>query len=218
MRSLAVAGLGCALMGTAFGQTFSNNAPIAIPNSGMATPYPSTINVSGVGTQLTNITVDLFGLSHTFPDDFGMVLVGPTGAALLIQDGAGDGTDMVNVSYTLSDAGAGDLPNAGAWGPGVYQPTAYYTGDSFGAPGPGLAYNHPGPAGGNSATFASTFNGTNPNGAWNLYVVDFVGGDEGQFAGGWAVNLTAVPEPASTTALALGALGLIARRRRNRKS
>ena len=34
-----------------------------------------------------------------------MVLVGPTGAAYLLQDGAAFNPDMVNITYTLSDLG-----------------------------------------------------------------------------------------------------------------
>ena len=51
----------------------------------------------------------------------GMALKGPTGAALLIQDGAGDDPDMVNITYSLADSrrhrfaeddrmGSGNLP------------------------------------------------------------------------------------------------------------
>ena len=120
----------------------------------------------------------------------GMVLKGPTGAALLIQDGAGDDPDMVNVTYSLADAGATDLPNLTAWAAGTYQPTTYYTGDSFPAPGPLTAYGSPGPTGGGTATFASIFNGTAPNGTWSLYVVDFVAGDDGEITGGWSIEIT----------------------------
>lgn len=171
--------------------TFSNTAPITIPSSGNASPYPSTITVSGMGPLTTSLTVDLFNLTHTFPDDIGLVLVGPTGVALLLQDGAGDGTDTTNISYTLDDAGAADLPDTGAIPAATRRPAGYYTGHSFPSPGPGTAYSHPGPAGGGTATLASVFNGLNPNGDWNLFVVDFSSGDSGQFAGGWALNIEA---------------------------
>src|SRR5207247_2046929 len=128
--------------------------------------------------------------SHTFPDDVAIALVGPTGAALLIQDGAGDGTPIVNVTYTLSDTGATQLPDTGVWGPGTYKPTTYYVGGNFPPPGPGTTYGNPGPAGGGTATFASIFGGTNANGTWSLYVVDLVGGKAGAIAGGWSLSLT----------------------------
>ncbi len=129
------------------------------------------------------------GLTHTFTDDVGIVLVGPGGAALLIQDGAGDGT-VANVTYTLTDTGATQLPATRIWGAGTYKSTSYYTGHSFPPPGPGTTYGHPGPAGGNSATFASIFGGTNANGVWSLYVVDFASANSGIIAGGWSLSFT----------------------------
>jgi subtilisin-like proprotein convertase family protein len=169
---------------------FTNATPIAINDADIGTPYPSDIAVSGLGGTITSVKVTLNGYSHTFPDDMGMVLVGPTGAALLIQDGAGDDPDMANITYSIADSGATDLPNLTAWAAGTYQPTTYYTNDSFPAPGPGTTYGSPGPTGGGTATFASVFNGTAPNGTWHLYVVDFVAGDDGDIAGGWSIEIT----------------------------
>lgn len=178
---------------------FTNPAPITIndavadgvPNP--ATPYPSIITVSGIMGSIPvapgSIKVTLNGFSHTFPDDVAIVLVGPTGAALLLQSGAGDNPNMVGVTYTLSDTGAAALPNLTAWTAGTYKPTAYYTGDDFPAPGPGTAYAHPGPADANSATFSSVFGGTNPNGDWKLYVTDVVTGDFGNISGGWSLEI-----------------------------
>ena len=172
---------------------FPNAAPITINDAATATPYPSAIVASGLGTSIPatagSVQVTLNSFSHTFPDDVGIVLVGPTGAALLLQDGCGEGDDEVNVTYTLSDTGATQLPTAGPWGNGTFKPAAQYAGDAFPAPGPGTAYNNPGPAGGGTATFSSTFAGTNPNGTWSLYVVDFVGGDEGTISGGWSIEI-----------------------------
>lgn len=178
---------------------FTNPTAITIPDSGPATPYPSAIAVSGLPTSLPTtpgaIKVTLNGFSHTFPDDVGIVLVGPTGAAFKIQDGAGDGTNMVGVTYSLSDAGATQLPNNGAWPTGTYKPAAYYAGSIFDPPGPGATYGNPGPISGGTATFGSVFGGTNPNGVWNLYVVDFEPGDSGSFAGGWSLEITGGSAP-----------------------
>ncbi|MBV9210584.1 MAG: hypothetical protein JOZ52_08145, partial [Acidobacteria bacterium] len=144
---------------------FTNATAITINDASTATPYPSDITVSGLPTSIPAaadaVQVTLNGFSHTFPDDVGIVLVGPTGAALLLQDGAGDDPDMVNVTYTLSDTGAAFLPSTTAWTAGTYKPTSYFTGDSFPAPGPGTTYNTPGPVTGGTATFQSTFAGTN---------------------------------------------------------
>jgi subtilisin-like proprotein convertase family protein len=184
--------------------TFTNASPITINDNSTATPYPSSISVSGLSGTIpstsTAVMVTLNGFSHTFPNDVGIVLVGPTGAALLIQDGATDGTTgnpASNVTYTVSDSGATQLPsNTGLVNGTTYKPAAYFTGDSFPAPGPGTTYNSPAPAG--TATFASTFGGTNPNGTWSLYIADFAAGDSGSISGGWTLTFdvpAATPTP-----------------------
>ncbi len=182
---------------------FTNSTAITVTTGAAnnAVPYPSGITVSGVSGTIPatpgSVKVTLNNFSHTFPDDLGLVLVGPTGAALLLQDGAGDDPDMVNVTYTFSDDGASTLPDLTAWTAGTYKPTAYFTGDSFPAPGPGTVYGNPGPAGAGTATFASTFGGTNPNGTWNLYVRDFATGDGGGFAGGWSLEISSATPTAT---------------------
>jgi subtilisin-like proprotein convertase family protein len=180
---------------------FTNSTPITVgtgtPNNGSL--YPSPIAVSGLPTSLPttpgSIKVTINNFSHTYSDDVGIVLVGPTGAALLLQDGAGDDPDMTGVTYSFSDAGTANLPDLTAWTAGTYKPTAYYSGDSFPAPGPLLAYANPGPINGGTATFASVFGGTNPNGTWKLYVRDFVNGDGGSLAGGWSIEFTGGTTP-----------------------
>jgi hypothetical protein len=169
---------------------FTNPAPITINDDGVASPYPSDINVTGLAGVITSVKITLNGFAHSFPDDVGMVLKGPTGAALLIQDGAGG--PSVNLTYSIADSGATPLPNQTAWTPGTYKPANYYLGDSFPAPGPITAYGNPGPIGGGTATFASTFNGTASNGTWSLFVVDFVGGDVGVISGGWTLEITTI--------------------------
>lgn len=173
---------------------FSNTSPITIVDASTASLYPSQITVSGISGNIPvtagSVKVTLNGFNHSFPDDVGIVLVGPTGAALLLQDGAGANPDMVNVTYSLSDAGSASLPDTTAWTAGIYKPTAYYTGDSFPVPGPGTVFGNPGPAGAGTATFSSTFGGTNPNGTWSLYIADFSAADEGSISGGWTLDIT----------------------------
>src|SRR5262249_3858628 len=49
--------------------TFTNATLITIPNSGTATPYPSTINVSGMAGAVSKVTLSLRQLSHTYIHD-----------------------------------------------------------------------------------------------------------------------------------------------------
>ncbi len=56
----------------------------------------------------------------------------------------------------------------------------------------------------------TSFNGTNPNGTWTLFVSDMAGGGfEGTLVG-WGMEIIAVPEPASLSLLMLGGLLLAA--------
>src|SRR5262245_13378098 len=85
------------------GQTFQNTGAITIPGNGVATPYPSTISVSGLAEPVVSITVTLVGVQHTFPGDIDIVLVGPGGQAVMLMSDAGGGLDISNVTLTFMD-------------------------------------------------------------------------------------------------------------------
>jgi len=147
--------------------------------SGPASPYPSTVVVSGLLGTVNNVTVRLNNLSHTFPDDVDILLVGPGGQNAIIMSDVGGSLDAVDVSLTLDDLAAMALPDATQLVSGTFQPTNIGTGDTFPAPAPS-------PSGGSAL---SVFTGTNPNGVWSLYVVDDLGGDVGAFANGWGLTI-----------------------------
>ena len=160
---------------------FCNAGAITIPALGTATPYPSSIAVSGLGISASVCSVELLGLNHTFPDDIDVLLSGPTGGAsnAIIMSDVGGGTDVTGVNLTLKDAAAASLPDSTILTSGTFKPTNIGGGDVFAAPAPA-------PAGGSAL---SVFNGTNPNGTWKLFVTDQFSGDSGAFAGGWCVNI-----------------------------
>lgn len=172
--------------------TPSNTTAIAIPNSGAAAPYPSTIPISGLGGTVTKLTVKLNNLSHTFPDDIDVMLVGPGGQNAIIMSDVGGSTAASGITLTLDDGAAASLPDSGGLSSGTFRPTNFETGDPFPSPAPA-------PTGGSPL---SVFNGTAPNGNWSLYVVDDTGGDLGSFAGGWQLSVTttscAPPTPTPT--------------------
>jgi hypothetical protein len=90
---VAVLGACLAAPVVAGADTFSNPGSITIPASGtigVANPYPSTIDVSGLVGPITDVDVTLHGFSHTFPADVGALLVGPTAAnsVLMLHPGA----------------------------------------------------------------------------------------------------------------------------------
>jgi subtilisin-like proprotein convertase family protein len=162
--------------------TFSNPSSITIPDSGPGTPYSSTINVSGMGGLINNVTLTLGNLSHTWVSDVDVLLVGPAGQKVLVFANVGDAFAANNVTVTLSDAAASVLPSSGSFVAGTYKPTAYAPATSFPLPAPAGAY----------ATTLSAFNGQSANGTWSLYVIDDGPNDQGSFAGGWSLALTTV--------------------------
>ena len=182
-------------------QTFSGSNPASITinnpgTAGPAGPYPSTINVAGLSGTITAVTVTLTGISHTFPDDVDMLLVGPGGQSLVVLSDVGGGTDLVGVNLTLDDAAAGLLPDGGPVVSGTFRPTDIGATENFPAPAPAGPWGLPATAG--AATLASIFSGTAPNGDWSLFCVDDLGADDGNMAGGWAVTVTTTVDPATT--------------------
>ena len=171
---------------------FNNPAAITILDTprigGIApsSPYPSTINVAGIAGTVSNVRVALTGFSHTFPGDVDMLLVGPGGQKFIIMSDIGGTIDAINLNITFDDSAATLLP--GTLVSGTFRPTNSGSGDTFPAPAPAAPYQSPATAG--TATFASVFNGLNPNGTWSLYVVDDAGVDAGSISGGWSLTIT----------------------------
>ena len=139
------------------------------------------------------MTVKLNGLTHTFPSDIDVLLVGPGGQNAIIMSDVGNGNAVTGVNLTLDDAAATSMTSA-TLVTGTFKPTNLVGGapepDTWPAPAPA--------ASGGSAL--SVFNGTSPNGTWNLYVFDDAGGDVGSFATGWDLTIaTTGPCPATPT-------------------
>jgi subtilisin-like proprotein convertase family protein len=147
-----------------------------IPSSGNASPYPSTIEVSGVSGTISNLKVTIANLSHTWPSDIDMVLFGPTGAhSIIFTDAIGSSTGITGRTYTFQ-TGATALPLSGYPASGTY---GVVNGGSYSGSGtPSTVTN----------TGLGTFNGTNPNGTWSLYVYDQTSGDIGSI-GSWSLEI-----------------------------
>jgi subtilisin-like proprotein convertase family protein len=174
------------------GGTFCNTTTITIPDSGPGSPYPSNIAVSGLYSTLTNVNVILQRLTHTYPDDIDVLLVGPAGQNLIIMSDVGGTFGVADITLTLDDAAATLLPDAGPLTTGTFRPNNVGAGDPFPAPAPAPS----------AATQLNVFNGTNPNGTWSLYVVDDSPGDLGQFQTGWCLVLAATTPTPTPTATA----------------
>jgi subtilisin-like proprotein convertase family protein len=195
--TLALTATAALVAATSHAQVFSNPAPMPIGDAGtigVAAPYPATITVSGFTGTITDLDVRIAGLFHTFPDDVDVMLVGPTGAAVVFWSDAGGSADAVGVALEFDDEGAAGIPDGGPIVTGTFLPSVFVAGDVFPAPAPAP------PAG----SALSVFDGTDPNGVWSLYVVDDLGADVGAIQGGWALDITTsttaettVPSPAS---------------------
>jgi subtilisin-like proprotein convertase family protein len=189
---------------------FSNNAPITINDFGPATPYPLTVTVSGFNAGITDLNVVLNGLSHTFPEDIGILLVGPGGQKVVLMNDTGGINPIVNIRLTIDDQASSTIPDpiSGSLLSGTYKPTNLSPGDTF-AP--------PSLAAGPYSTSLSVFNGTSLNGTWSLFIRDFSAGDGGQLSLGFGLQGTA-PEPAPLLLLGLGLMVVAAclGRRRSR--
>jgi subtilisin-like proprotein convertase family protein len=166
---------------------FENNSGISIPDSGAATPYPSTINVSGVTGTVTHVVVGLVDMTHTFPDQVEILLVDPTGqrTGMLMSD-AGGSPNMDDVNLTFNECAPRWLGNQSRIFSGTYRPSAYATAGAAGGlpslplPAPPAPY---GPG-------LSEFNGmtNSANGTWSLYVNDHTAGDSGSIIA-WNITI-----------------------------
>src|SRR4029079_10802727 len=83
---------------------FANSTAVTINDAASASPYPDDIAVSGLSGNITKVTVDITGISHTFPDDLDILLVSPGGQNAIIMSDVGGGTDVTGINLTLDDS------------------------------------------------------------------------------------------------------------------
>jgi Tol biopolymer transport system component/subtilisin-like proprotein convertase family protein len=147
--------------------TFVNNNIIRIPadqisggTSGKASPYPSTISVSGF-KNLTDVNVTIRSATHTHPDDLDVLLVGPTGRTAIIWSDAGGTNAITGTTLTLDEDAQVALPDSGRISAQAYKTSNYQVGED----------NWPEVTESGNRSL-STFDGTNPTGEWKLYVFD----------------------------------------------
>ena len=180
-------------------QTFWNTNPISIPatqytpepDDGPASPYPSTIEVSNVTGYVSKVTVTVSNMSHTYPHDIGLLLVGPATNTVLMGQDANYFEDMTDVTLTFDSTAPIVLPSQGTFSSGTYAPASYNPTNFFtNALAPPYGTN------------LSSFNGLSPNGAWSLYGQDTAPGDAGGISNGWAVTITTITPVNPTNGLA----------------
>jgi len=174
---LALSAQGWSLRADTFSVT--NNGPIITPDSGQAGLYPSQVAASGFIGRITWVRVTLHNISHPFPGDYDILLVGPAGQIAHLMSDCGGDADLNYVTITFSDTGP-PLPEAAQITSGTYRPTNYGGAtDTFPPNGP-QSYS----------SSLAIFNNTDPNGTWSLLVVDDNSGDAGSIEGGWTLEFT----------------------------
>lgn len=195
---------------------FSNATPIVLSRPGppagcpdrcpseRAGPYPSGIPVNGQTGTLTDVNVLLLGITyeHNGLADADVLLVAPGGrSVMLMSDACGDNdtpnpvTKAINLSF--DDQAAAALPADGACKAGNFRPL---DDDNDGE----VAFHQPdefpeGPSAPARTLPLSALNGIDPNGTWNLFVVDDSpnepdpNGRAGQIEGGWLIDVSTSP-------------------------
>ncbi len=163
---------------------YSNQAPIVINDATNASPYPSVINVSGAPGAVSSVTVTITNLNHTWPRDIDALLVSPAGQNSYLMAKAGSSFTINNVTLTFDDSAPSFLPQSSMLTSGTYKPTSYAAvAPPFSSPAP------PASAGAPYTTNLAAFAGSNPNGAWSLYVIDDTRFNSGIISNGWMLNL-----------------------------
>jgi subtilisin-like proprotein convertase family protein len=162
--------------------------PLGDTGGGVASPYPQTITKSGIVGKVTDVNVSFSGLSHTFPDDLDVLLVGPQGQkVMLMSDACGD-EDIPNFEYIFDDEAGGPQSDAGTCFPISVKPVDYEPGENLPGPAPAGPYG----------TSLSVFDLVNPNGTWQLFINDDASADSGYLVNPPTVDLTVDPPPQTT--------------------
>ena len=165
--------------------------PIAIPSfasrngAGNSDPYPSTLTASGIpaGAAITNVVLHLNYFEHSRTNAVAMLLVSPTGKAMVPMSDAGVG-GAGEISLVFTDAAEVALPSTQPLASGTFLPTNHAaTTHAFPAP------PHTPPLPKPSGSGFSVFNGDNPGGDWRLYIRDVKAGGFGGL-GNWSLDVT----------------------------
>jgi hypothetical protein len=153
----------------------------------IATPYPSSITVTGLtGQVILKATITLSNFSHSFPSDVDVLLVGPQGQMTfpMSEVGGFEREPVTNITLTIDDDADEPLPLDGYLTTGTFQPNKLHPTNYFDMPLPAP------PGNSNAPAMMSVFKGTDPNGTWSLYVVQDNAADSGMISNGWSLNIT----------------------------
>ncbi len=193
LAGLAIAVACGSLSASAGAVVFSHQGVVSAQPGFAASPYPATISVSGLSGPITDLNVDVGLMYAPEGDGVAMLLQAPGGRSLVLLDGGP--SEIIFSGIVFDDSAPSQVPldaDLASTGLGEFQfkPTDYYADDDFPAPGPGTDYGNPGPDLGGSATLASVFNGTDPNGTWKLFLFNFGSTNEATISGNVELELS----------------------------
>src|SRR5262249_34018440 len=133
---------------------------------------------TGLTATVSKVTVTLSNLSHPFPADLDILLVGPQGQSVILMSDAGT-ADSEAVTLIFDDDSPLSLPPDGRIVTETFKPTnSGPEADVFPSPAPSPPYG----------SQLAVFTGTNPNGVWSLYALDDQAQDTGLIADGWSLT------------------------------
>jgi len=195
--------------------TVNQAIPDANPN-GIA--LATNLTLPTLAGSITNVTVTL-NLSGGFNGDLYAYLAGPNGgfAVLMNRSGTSNSASLFGyndsgLSVTFSDSATnGDFHfyqdvngyslNGTTWQPDGRNIDPQSDPNLFGLTGP--------------STFLNSFNNTDPNGTWVLFLADLSDGAQSTIVS-WSLDITTVPEPGTWAITGFGAAWLTLLRRRKR--
>jgi uncharacterized repeat protein (TIGR01451 family) len=162
--------------------TFANTTGIVINDLAPANPYPSTILVSNVPGVVTNLTLSLFNLNHSYANDIDILLTAELAGlktnSLIPMSDVGGFTTVSNANLTFDDNAGSLLTATAPIVSGTYLPSPVGP-DAFDPPAPPPPY---------VTRLYDLCGGASPNGTWSLFVEDDSSGDKGAIPGGWSLT------------------------------
>jgi len=220
MKTKQILGITAGLMvwaGAAWAQTSETNFTFSVnqlvPDANRNGLFMIT-NLSITGGTISNVTVSL-DISGGYNGDLYAFLSGPNGGFAVLLNRVGVSNDASSFGYgnhgfdlVLSDSAANDvhyyqsasyLLNGNGQLTGTWAPDGRNIGPEsapslFGSTAPSALLN--------------SFNGTDPNGGWTLFLADLSVGSQSQLVS-WSLDVITVPEP-SVWAFGIMGLGLLA--------
>ncbi|HEX8083258.1 MAG TPA: Calx-beta domain-containing protein [Solirubrobacteraceae bacterium] len=182
--------------------TSAGTPPITISSGnqafGPATPFPAELDaVVDDPAVITDLDITLHGLTHQDPKHIDMFVEGPGGQKAWIMSDVCPGLPMKLAEIRADEEAPNPFNSAEGCGSGTFAPFNFDEGlgdsDTFPAPAPAS----PG------AETLSTFDLTDPNGTWKLWIQDDSEGRAGFINGFWGLEMTT--RPAASVNFAVGA-------------